>query len=345
VEKDGSAKFRVPVDTAVYFEILDENRMELRRMRSFISFQPGEQRACAGCHESRNVAPVPSQFANSVAMARDASDPQPPPWGDRAVSFLRDVQPVLDRQCVNCHRGLKPAGGVDLFGGLTSSDQEVAGYGHNRAYETILEKGLVSISAVRAQDAEITPPLAYGSHKSKLITCLTDAAHQGKVKLTAADRLRLVMWIDANAPYHDRFVNKRAENPAYDLAGDQALLKNLAAVHERRCAACHKGEAVTRLDWVDLRDPARSLFLAAPLAREAGGAGKCSPGVYRDASDADYRAVRAFVAEAVRKAWEQPRRDVASLERSSGGGQAVVPDRSGGGLAHGTTPASAHHRP
>ena len=42
VEADGSAHFRVPVDTPVYFQLLDENFMELRRMRSFISFQPGE---------------------------------------------------------------------------------------------------------------------------------------------------------------------------------------------------------------------------------------------------------------------------------------------------------------
>ena len=41
VEADGSAHFRVPADTAVYFQLLDENRMELRRMRSFISFQRG----------------------------------------------------------------------------------------------------------------------------------------------------------------------------------------------------------------------------------------------------------------------------------------------------------------
>ena len=57
VEADGSAHFRVPVDTPVYFQLLDENYMELRRMRSFISFQPGEQRGCVGCHESKAVAP------------------------------------------------------------------------------------------------------------------------------------------------------------------------------------------------------------------------------------------------------------------------------------------------
>ena len=315
VERDGSASFRVPVDTAVYFQLLDESRMELRRMRSFISFQPGELRACTGCHESKTVAPVPAQHTVSMAMLRAASDPQPPPWGDRPVSFLRDIQPVLDRHCAGCHSGLKPAGGVDFSGGLISFDAAVSGYGYNRAYETILEKNLVSISAVRTQDASITPPLAYGSHKSRLIACLTDATHRGAVTLSEDDRLRLVIWIDANAPYHDRFVNKRPATPAYDLPGDSALMKSLTELHARRCAACHEAKTVTRLDWINLRDASQSLFLTAPLASKAGGRGKCSQPVYASQTDADYRAARALVEAAVVKAWAEPRRDLASVER------------------------------
>ena len=59
VEADGSAYFEVPARTPVYFQLLDEHHMELRRMRSFISFQPGEVRACVGCHETKAVAPPP----------------------------------------------------------------------------------------------------------------------------------------------------------------------------------------------------------------------------------------------------------------------------------------------
>ena len=310
VEPDGSAYFRVPADTAVYFQILDANRQELRRMRSFISFQPGEVRACSGCHETRAVAPVPSRYAVQQALSRPPSDPQPPPWGDRPISFLRDIQPVLDRHCVRCHSGLKPAGNIDLSGGLIAYDPEVPGYGHNRAYETILEKGLVSISPVRAQDASVTPPLAYGSLKSKLVTCLTDATHRTAVTLGEEERLRLVMWIDANAPYHDRFVNKRSPNPVYDLAADRALRQRLQALHQRRCTPCHAAEQVSRLDWIDLQAPAGSLFLSAPLARSAGGLGRCSRPVYADTSDPDYRTALDWVEAAVQRAWREPRRDL-----------------------------------
>jgi mono/diheme cytochrome c family protein len=229
------------------------------------------------------------------------------------VSFLRDVQPVLDRHCVRCHTGLKPDGGVDLSPGLLSFDSQVAGYGHNRAYETILARNLVSISAARAQDASITPPLAYGSHRSRLLLCLTNTAHRDVVQLGEEDRLRLSMWIDANAPYHDRFVNKRANEKAYDIATDKELGRHITAVHERRCGACHKPAEVSRLDWINLRQPQHSLFLLAPLNKSAGGDQSCQGTVYKDTTDPDYQTVRELVLAAARKAWASPRRDLKTL--------------------------------
>lgn len=314
IQPDGSVRFRVPADTAVYFQLLDENRMELRRMRSFISFQRGESRGCVGCHESRAVTPTPRPLG--IAASQEPATPLPTPWGDRPVSFLRDVQPVLDRHCTSCHSGLKPDAGLDFAGGLISYDDVVPGYGHNRAFETILAKGLVSLSAARAQDASITPTLAYGSHKSKLIAALAKEPHPAKVKLNAEERLRLTAWIDANAPYHDRFVNKRPESPAYDLAADRKLLANLTAIHTRRCSGCHSPADVTRLDWINLADARRTLFLAAPLSKQSGGTGKCRPAVYQTPQDADYRAVLGHVQTALSRQWTHPRRDVQSLTDS-----------------------------
>ena len=93
LDPDGSAHFKVPADTPVYFQLLDADGMELRRMRSFISFQPGESRGCVGCHETRAEAPIEGPFP--TALIRDPVTPAPPPWGTRPVSFLRDVQPVF----------------------------------------------------------------------------------------------------------------------------------------------------------------------------------------------------------------------------------------------------------
>jgi len=318
VRNDGSVHFRVLADTAVYFQILDENRMELRRMRSFLTLQPGEARGCVGCHETRPLAPVQTRRKSTAAFADDPADLIPPPWGNRPVSFLRDVQPVLDRHCAKCHAGLEPAGGLDFAGGLISYDDRVPGYGHNRAFETILANQLVCLSPARKQDASITPPLAYGSHKSKLITALQQGKHPEAVHLSEEDRLRLVMWIDANAPYHDRFVNKRPQTAAYDLAADHDLRQQLEAIHARRCSECHEPGAVTRLDWIDLNHPKRSLFLTAPLARAAGGQEKCGRIVYEDEHDPDYASARALVAAAVARAWESPRRDLVAVAPPAG---------------------------
>jgi len=309
VEPDGSVWFRVPPDIAVYFQALDENQMELQRMRSFVNFQPGEVRSCAGCHETRAAAPANPPTA--LALKHPPSPLQPPPWGsDRSISFLRDVQPVFDRNCLPCHAGLKPAGGLDFSGGLTER--------YNRAWETVNAAGLVSRSNV-GEDARITLPRQFGSHKSKLIE-LVRGGHQGRVSLPAEDFLRLVIWVDANAVYDAEFINKRPAAEPYNLVADAPLRQTLEGVHARRCAQCHEPASVSRLDWVDFRDPAQSRFLTAPLAGvggspASGGEKQCSP-VYADEQDPDYQAVLAAVGRAVDETWKRPRRDVATLPRS-----------------------------
>lgn len=307
VEPDGSACFRVPPDTAVYFQLLDGDHMELRRMRSFVSFQRGEVRGCVGCHETR--AKAPPAGGGQGPPVRAPRRPVPPPWGTGAMSFLRDVQPVLDRHCARCHSGLKPAAGLDLSGGLTPQ--------HNRAYDTLVatrRPRLVSC-ANKNDSAAVTPPLAFGSHKSRLVHVLRGERHGKRVRLGREDWLRLVTWIDLNAPYHDRFLNKRPAAPPYDMPNDRALAGKIAAIHGKRCSSCHKPADVSRLDWLDIHRPRRSLFLAAPLAGAAGGTGKCGSAVYRDRADPDYQAALQVVQAAVERVWARPRRDVRALRR------------------------------
>ena len=309
LESDGSAQFRLPVDTAVYFQLLDENRMELRRMRSFISFQPGEVRGCVGCHETRENAPVDGSFP--LALMNDPVDPVPPPWGIGPISFLREVQPIFDRHCTGCHGGLKPAAGLDFCGGLTSGG-EIVDHGFNRAFNTIIENQLVASSPVMG-DAAVTQPLAFGSHRSKLVEVLRDGVCSKRAKLDEDEWFRLVAWIDANAPYHDRFANKRPAGKPYDLPGDLQLAKQLAAVHSRRCGSCHDPKELPNTEWIDVFEPGRTPFLSAPLARSAGGTQKCGPPVYKSQNDSDYQAVRQLVDAAVQKAWKSPRRDLIAV--------------------------------
>ncbi|MCL2105415.1 MAG: hypothetical protein FWH21_10310, partial [Kiritimatiellaeota bacterium] len=74
VDADGSAHFKVPIadNASVYFQALDENFMEIRRMRSSVSFAPGENRSCNGCHETRTATDADGR---GTALTRPPSEP------------------------------------------------------------------------------------------------------------------------------------------------------------------------------------------------------------------------------------------------------------------------------
>ena len=68
---------------------------------------------------------------------------------------------------------------------------------------------LVSCSN-RFSNADVSRPMEFGSHKSPLVTVLLeDQLHKKEVELSQTEWFSLVTWIDANAPYHDAFFNKR----------------------------------------------------------------------------------------------------------------------------------------
>ena len=329
VEKDGSAAFYVPANVSVYFQLLDADKREIKRMRSFISFQPGESRGCVGCHDTQAVAPVNAQM--SLAMSREPSVPTPPPWGThRPIDYLVDIQPVFDRNCVSCHSGLKPAAGLDFSGGLVppgpmprplQHQQAWPGFkqfnfdGLNRSYRTIIENDLVVYSNKHDWASSVAQTRQFGSSQSKLIEAILTGPCSSHITIKpgSEDWYRLVTWIDANVQYHSKFVNSRPKAPPYDMPADNDLQQAVLTVHQKRCAECHAPDAVSRLDWIDLNDPIKSRFLTAPLAGSTGGLERCGKAIYADQSDPDFATLRTIVEEAVKRAWQFPRRDVETL--------------------------------
>jgi len=211
VENDGSAAFTVPADTAVYFQALDDRHMEIRRMRSVVSLKAGEVRGCTGCHESRASASA-SLASIPKAMLREPDVPSPPPWGsDRMLGYEWLVQPILGRHCVRCHGREEPDGGLDLT--ATRTDD-----GLYQSFRTMFgrlpgqtEPGRLLVSCSdRFSNADVSKPKQFGSHKSPLVrVLLDDPLHRDEVELNSGEWLSLVTWVDANAPYHDAFFNKR----------------------------------------------------------------------------------------------------------------------------------------
>jgi len=182
--------------------------MEVQRMRTFVNFQPGEARSCIGCHETRNWAPVSRPL---IALEQPPAPlmPQPGDSGPRPLHYPSDVQPIFDRYCVSCHNTKKTDGGLDLSGEMTAL--------FCRSYEAIIRKNLVDYiqefvgpkpeGAQAMGYAAAVPPYTYGSHKSKLINILR-AGHYD-VKLPREDFIRLVTWVDANAPYYGSYFGRR----------------------------------------------------------------------------------------------------------------------------------------
>ena len=265
----------------------------------------GAPKSSSAAESLTTLATVPPEYAGATN-----------PFGAEAAEAGAEFYKT---NCVACHGGLKPAADLDLCGGLTTGlrfttlhGRDLGLDGHNRAYRSLITGGLVAYSNKSDPADALSQPLAFGSHRSKLIAALREGPCGKRVSLSSDEWLRLVTWVDANAPYHDRFLNMRPEKPAYDLPADEELLGTLAATHARRCTPCHTTEEVTRADWIDLRHPERSLFLAAPLAADTGQR-KCSKPPYADAGDQDYQTVLKLVEDAVKKAWSAPRRDLKAL--------------------------------
>ena len=145
-------------------------------------FQPGESRSCVGCHESREVASVLPSSRTTLALAEDAPGKNCcRPGVTKPINFLRDVQPVLEPALpFQCHfRPYPPMAVLTFCGGLIGWDKEIQHYGHNRAYEK--PSWNINWCPCRRHGRKMPaslPPMAYGSHNSKLITALKDTNQQ-----------------------------------------------------------------------------------------------------------------------------------------------------------------------
>jgi len=194
VEADGSAYFEAPAGLPLYFQTLDENRMAVQTMRSITYLQPGETRSCIGCHEARQTTPA---VARPLASMRRPSIAAPAPDGALPFSYMRLVQPVLDRHCIRCH---SPAGVAKkaLLTGEFASDKSP----FTRSYETLARKSLVPwFDSINGGEwvPESTPG-KLGARHSKLIAMLREGHHE--VKLPTEDLYRLSLWIDLNVPFY-----------------------------------------------------------------------------------------------------------------------------------------------
>ena len=199
VEEDGSAYFTAPARVPLFFQAIDEDGLAITSMRSATQFMPEEQHSCLGCHEPRPSAP-PASLLFPMAMQRPPSQIAPGPDGSAPFSYPRLVQPVLDSNCVECHRNnpeIAPA--LDS----TPATLQVNGY-MNRStvyytsYINLAPKyGFYDYGGKGWDDPKWyrSTPGEFGARASRLYQMLKDGHHD--VKLSDEDMHRIVLWLDS----------------------------------------------------------------------------------------------------------------------------------------------------
>jgi formylglycine-generating enzyme required for sulfatase activity len=185
VEADGSASFKIPANTPVTLQPLDEQGRALQLMRSWFTGMPGEVVSCVGCHDRQNSTPLARANLASRRAPSTIKQWYGPP---RPFAFRTEVQPVLDRYCVSCHNGRATPN--------FSSDPESTFFTNDGAY--IALQSYIHRYGPES-DYHLPRAMEYHASTSPLFQIL-DRGHHG-VKLDAESYDRLVTWADLNAPW------------------------------------------------------------------------------------------------------------------------------------------------
>ncbi|MBN1819025.1 MAG: SUMF1/EgtB/PvdO family nonheme iron enzyme [Sedimentisphaerales bacterium] len=188
VEEDGSAFFRVPANTPIAVQPLDEQGRAVQIMRSWFTAMPGEILSCVGCHEQQNSS-SPTRYTQASRRSPSAIAPWRGP--ERGFSFKREVQPVLDQYCVGCHNGSRKEApdfaskDRNGWGNFTPSYLALHPYVRRPGPES---------------DYHLEKPMEYHAGTSELIQML-EKGHYG-VALSDEAWDVLYTWIDLNVPDH-----------------------------------------------------------------------------------------------------------------------------------------------
>jgi cytochrome c553 len=320
VEEDGSAYFEVPAGRQLFFVALDENDLSLKRMQSFTSSMPGEVQGCVGCHEKRIRPPEHGDQSPLLALQRQPSRIQAFEGVPDVLDFQRDIQPILDRYCLECHSYEKREGHLILAGDL--------GPTWSHAFYSLFAFRQV---ADGRNGLGNQPPRSIGSSASDLLKKV-DGSHY-EVSISDREWRTLWLWIESGAPYAGSYAALRNEQEQ-QLAGASvhATFTEAQDTIQRRCSSCHRPEGPNFLEerllpfnpeiserrkkelpyptgiyerivlendpaarfsvniLLNYSRPEYSPLLLAPLAKEAGGFESCGA-VFASKNDPDYLAL------------------------------------------------------
>lgn len=212
VHDDGSAIFDVPARTPVYFQALDEKNRVVQTMRSWTALMPGETQSCVGCHEHKNSVPRAGLGA-SLAIEAGPQTLSPFHGPPRGFSFPKELQPILDKHCIECHHD-KSDETFSLTGELVTLGKTKRKF--SRSYLALTNTkgncGNWNHAMVNWIDCmsepSLLPPYHRGAATSKLITLLEEG-HED-VKLSREEMDKIACWIDLLVPYCGDYLESNA---------------------------------------------------------------------------------------------------------------------------------------
>jgi hypothetical protein len=325
VEDDGSAFFEAPAGRPLFFVALDDKDLSVKRMHSFTSLMPGQTAGCVGCHEPRTDAPAAVRPGDLAALRRPPRRIEPFAGFPDVLDFQRDIQPILDRHCVECHNPRRREGSISLAGDLGPS--------FSQSFFSLFVRSQV---ADGRNGLGNSPPRTVGSSASPLLEKLGESHFH--VKVTPDEWRTVWLWIESAAPYAGSYAGLRNQHDQglADWAAGRVFHEN-GPMLARRCGQCHalgqpKNEQGRPLPFqpnaggnarglkrpigvfervivdndplakfsvnvlLDFTRPELSPILLGPLARAAGGYESCGV-VFHDTGDPDYQALLATIAK------------------------------------------------
>ena len=331
VEPDGSAYVELPALRSLFFVALDARGDSVKRMHSFLTVMPGETTGCVGCHEQRTTTPFNPGQSALLALRRPPSKITPIEGIPEVFDFPRDIQPILDKHCLECHDYDRRDGGLILTGDR--------GPIFSHSYYTLTVLG--PVLAPRDRIETNLAPRSVGTSASPLMKLLDGSHYDAKLSPRERDMIRY--WIESAAAYPGTYAalgtGMIGGFPKSKLeTSDRQWPASVAAADaiERRCKGCHDksmpipqylsdnlGLVLSNPDFNDVRirfsrhlmfnlsRPEKSLILLAPLAPEAGGYGLCRDEdgsgsasgkltVFADTADPDYRKILTLCREGKR---------------------------------------------
>jgi hypothetical protein len=291
VNHDGSVAFEAPANTPIQMQLLDENGMAVMTMRSLVYLQPGERASCVGCHEPRKNAPPPMRPA--LATIHKISPPVGPRY-DYGMSFVRTVQPVLDRYCISCHGLEKTEKNLELTGvRMDKGGEKWMLNSAAKSYWHLLD--VPNMVKVAPRNGETYPSHTndYFASAGKLAKMLLDG-HPDKdgKKLVHVDResfQRIVDWLDLNAQYYGDYSFNRIEDRTSQPEGEKVLREAV----RKRFGDQMAGQPYATLVNVANPDESRILMAALPVA--AGGWGQITQGAFQGKNDSAYQEMKKLV--------------------------------------------------